>query len=177
VEHLAQRPDAIVRPWRTATVVVSAIAAIELVLLVGAGIALLGRHLASTHVQATAKAHHVTPPVRRIAAPAVKPEPIGKPTLSRAGTSVIVLNGNGRTGAATTEASVVRSRGYRVAKVGNAGRGDYATSVVMYRPGFRAEAARLAHDLGFARFAPLDGLKPAALAGSQLLVVVGSKVA
>jgi hypothetical protein len=172
--ELAQTQDALVRPWRRATVVASVIAAVELVLLVAAGIALLGRDLAR-HAQpasaghekrASAKAHRIKPALAR-------PEPIGKPKLARAATSVLVLNGNGRAGAAAMEANVVTARGYRLAQVGNAPRTGYTRTVVMYRPGYRAEAARLAHDIGISLFSPLDGLTPAALGSAHLAVVVG----
>ena len=52
----------------------------------------------------------------------------------------MVLNGNGRTGAAASAASRVRSRGYRVGTVGNASSTDFARSLVMYKPGFAGEA-------------------------------------
>ena len=39
-------PDALIRPWRTATLVASLVAAVELVLLLGAGFLLLAKPLA-----------------------------------------------------------------------------------------------------------------------------------
>jgi hypothetical protein len=171
--ELAPPTEALVRPWRKATVVASSIAAIELVLLVAAGIALLGRNLAH-HAQASAPARHAAAKPQQAKPALARPEPIGKPTLARSATSVLVLNGNGRPGAAATEANVVGTRGYQLARVGNAPRTDYVRSVVMYRPGYRAEAARLAHDIGVPLFAPLDGLTPAALGRAQLVVLVGN---
>jgi hypothetical protein len=172
--ELAPAPEALVGPWRKATVVVGAIAAIELVLLVAAGIALLGRdlaHHAHPRVAATPKRHAVVARPKRPRV--VRSVPVGKPKLRRAATSVLVLNGNGRAGAAGSEGSVVTARGYRLARVGNASRSDYTRSVVMYRPGYRPEAVRLAHDVGIRLVAPLDGLTPAALGRAQLAVVVG----
>ena len=52
-------PDALVRPWRTATLVASLVAAVELVLLVGAGILLVAKplaHAVKRHAEATALA-------------------------------------------------------------------------------------------------------------------------
>ena len=43
-------PTELVRPWRTATIVLTGIAAIQLILLIGAGIILLGKQIAP-HVQ------------------------------------------------------------------------------------------------------------------------------
>jgi hypothetical protein len=43
----------------------------------------------------------------------------------------------------------------------------------MYRPGYRAEAARLAKDVHTSIVAPLDGMRPAALMGAQVVLVVG----
>jgi len=86
---------------------------------------------------------------------------------------VLVLNGNGRPGAAAAQAEQARSRGYAIAGVGNAARSDYARSLVMYRPGFRGEAGRLARDLGLELVVPLDGLRPRDLRGAHAVVIVG----
>jgi hypothetical protein len=107
-------------------------------------------------------------PVRR-----VKQVP-AKAKLPRAKTNVWVLNGNGRNGAAGAEASKLSATGYRIRGTANAARTDYATTVVMYRPGFRGEGLRLAHDLRLKVVGPLDGLKPAALHGAQLVVLLGA---
>jgi hypothetical protein len=61
-----------------------------------------------------------------------------------------------------------------IASTGNARRQDYASTVVMYRGGYRGEALRLAKDLHVKVVGPLDGLKPAALMGGQLALIVGS---
>jgi hypothetical protein len=66
----------------------------------------------------------------------------------------------------------VRARGYPIGGVGNAERTDYMRSVVMYRPGYRGEAIRLARDLRIKIVGPLDGLKLRDLMGAQLAVVV-----
>jgi hypothetical protein len=171
--ELAPTPEALVRPWRKATVVATAIAAIELVLLVAAGIALLGRHLAHTaHPTPPAKKHAVAKPHRAAVARA-RPEPVGTPRLARSETAVVVLNANGRAGAAASEARIVSAHGYQIGRVGNAATSSVPRSLVMYRPGYRAEGARLAHDLGIELLAPLDGLAPASLGRAQLAVLLG----
>src|SRR5262249_1691884 len=106
--------------------------------------------------------------VRHTAAAVVKPK------LSRAQTGVIVLNGNGRQGAAAAGAERVHSFGYRISGTLNARRQDYAASVVMYRAGYRAEGLRLARDLKVNVVGPLDGLAPSVLNGGQLAVVIGA---
>ena len=53
---------------------------------------------------------------------------------------VLVLNGNGRQGAAAAAASRCTASATGSPATGNARRQDYATTVVMYRAGFRAEA-------------------------------------
>jgi len=105
--------------------------------------------------------------------PKPRPVPVGVPKVSRAQTPVLVLNGNGRTGAAGAEAQRLRSHGYRIRGVGNAGRANYATSIVMYAPGYRAEGFRLGRDVGIHVVGPLDGLRAAALHGARLLVIIG----
>jgi hypothetical protein len=87
---------------------------------------------------------------------------------------IMVFNGNGKSGAAGSEASRLSKLGYKIAGATNAGHQDYATSVVMYRPGFRAEGLRLAKDLGVRVVGPLDGITVSALRGGQLAVVVGA---
>jgi hypothetical protein len=166
-------PDALIRPWRRATLVASLVAAIELVLLLGAGVLILAKplsHAIQRHAAAAALApapKHVAPPLRKVA--------VAKPKLTRTQTSVFVLNGNGRSGAAAGEAHRLAALGYRVPATGNAKRQDYANTVVMYRRGYTAEALRLAHDLHVKIVGPLDGLKPAALRGGQLAVLLGAR--
>jgi len=96
-----------------------------------------------------------------------------RPTLSRTQTRVLVLNGNGIGGAAAAEASRVRARGYKVAGTGNAA-ATYGQSVVLYRPGHRPEAKRLAADEGITIVGPLDGLTLSQLHGAQIVIVLGS---
>jgi hypothetical protein len=86
---------------------------------------------------------------------------------------VIVLNGNGRTGAAGAEAQRLRGKGYPIRRVGNASRSDYATSIVMYAPGYRAEGFRLGRDTGIRMVTPIDGLRPSALRGAKLALILG----
>lgn len=161
-----------VRPWRTATLVVAGIAALELVLLVMLGGALLakpepaGAHGATATRAATAK-HTAKPTAKPAPAKAVPAE------LARRKVTVLVLNGNGRRGAAAAAASRVSRRGYRIGLVANAPSHDYATSLVMYRPGFKGEAQRLAHDLGVKVVSPLDGVRPAQLHGAQAVLILG----
>ena len=96
-----------------------------------------------------------------------------RPLLPRRDVSVLVLNGNGVPGAASTAAERVHARNYVVAATGNAPRSDFSRSVVMYRPGLAGEARRLARDVGIRRVAPLDGLRARDLQGAHVALVVG----
>lgn len=171
MEHsLAQIP--IVRsPWRTATLVASAIAAIELVLLLVLAVSLLAEPVARRVTQ-TAEAKAFAPGVAKPASTSTSTSTSG-PRLDRAQVSVIVLNGNGRPGAAASTAERTRALGYTIGNVGNAPRSDYARSLVMYRKGYSAEAQRLAQDLKLKIVAPLDGLTRAELLGAHVAVVIG----
>ena len=100
------------------------------------------------------------------------PVPVAKAPRGR--TVVMVLNGNGRTGAAASAASRVRSRGYRIGTVGNAPSTDYARSLVMYKPGFVGEGHRLAKDLGVTQIGPLDGIRADELGRAQLVFILGA---
>lgn len=156
-------------PWRRTALVASSLAALELVALLALGVVAIGRPLAHRVRQSAAPTKVAPAPrnVRRLAAaPAV-------PRLTRARTSVLVLNGNGRQGAASSEAQALLTLGYRVGGTGNALRTDYAGSLVMYRPGYRPEALRLARDAGIRIVGPLDGLRARDLGRSQLALVVG----
>ena len=156
-------------PWRTATLVASGVAALELVALVILGVVLLAKPV-SEHVRQAAEAQVLAPvKVKSRPAPAV-----GAPKLTRAETSVIVLNGNGRAGAAASSAEAVRRFGYTIGTVGNAPRTDFTRTLVMYRNGYKAEGARLAKDLDLKIVGPLDGLRPADLLGAHVALVVGS---
>jgi hypothetical protein len=145
-----------------------AVAALELVVLVVLGVALLAEPVAQ-HVTQAAERQALAPIVEQ---PKAKPV-AGAPKLTWAETSVIVLNGNGRAGAAAATAEQVRARGYTIGSVGNAPRTDYTRSLVLYRAGHEAEAKRLARDLKLKIVGPLDGMRPADLLGAHVAVVVG----
>jgi hypothetical protein len=87
---------------------------------------------------------------------------------------VIVLNGNGRAGAAADSADAVRRFGYTIGTVGNAPRSDFTRTLVMYRRGYQPEAMRLAKDLKLKIVGPLDGLRPADMLGAHVALIVGS---
>jgi LytR cell envelope-related transcriptional attenuator len=165
-------PDALIRPWRTATLVASLVAAVELVLLLGAAVLLLAKPL-SHAMQHHATAVALAAPKQRDIVAAAK-QVVTLPSLTRDETKVFVLNGNGRSGAAAAESSKLQVLGYRVPATGNAPRSDYATTVIMYKPGFRGDALRMAKDLKVKVVGPLDGLKPAALHGAQLAILLGA---
>ncbi len=164
-------PLAAVRPWRTATLVASAVAVLELGIILVAGIALLTDPVAS-RVQAATREPVLAPAKPPAAEP--KREDAATARLPRGETSVLVLNGNGRTGAAAATADRLHRVGYLVGGVGNAPRSDYGATVVMYRPGYRGEALRLARDLSIKRIGPLDGMRLNQLMGAHLALVVGA---
>ncbi len=163
----------LIRPWRTAALVAATVAAVELLLLVVVGGALLAKPSTGTAARpvtsaaavkappgvATAKTHHVAVPATH---------------LARRKVSVLILNGNGRRGAAASAASRVSRRGYRIGGVANAPRSDFTRNLVMYRRGFEGEGRRLARDLGIRIVGPLDGLRTSQLHGAHAVVVVGA---
>jgi hypothetical protein len=162
VEHAV--PFEAVRPWRTAALVASGIAALELLGLIVAGTVVLGRSVTTHGARAATK-----PAVRR-PAPA---KPMRAATLPRTKTHVVVLNANGRQGAAAAEAAAIHARGYEISAVGNAARSSQGPTLVMYRPGFAAEAHRLARDAGIGVVTALDGMRPSSLHRAQLVIVLG----
>lgn len=163
-------------PWRTAALAAAVVALAELLaLLVVAGV----RLAPSTHRGGTPDA--AAPAQARAAAPArpaggartpaahAKPQPL----RPRSRVSILVLNGNGVTGAAGREATRLLRKGYRRATSADAANHDYVRSIVLYAPGWSREGRRLGHDAGVRIVGPLDGLRRSQLRGSQLVVILG----
>ena len=171
VDHPLDAPDDLIRPWRTAAFVAGAIALVELLVLLVIGGGTLAR--AVSHRVERAAQHRVradSAPTRRLTQHKAK---IPAAKLSRQRTEVVVLNGNGRQGAAAAAAARVQRRGYRIGEVTNAARSDYVQSIVMYRPRFAGEGHRLARDLGIKLVTPLDGMRAGRLNGAQLVLILG----
>ena len=143
-------------PWRLAALVGSA-----LLLAILAGLMLTGR-------QGQAGG--------RVARPAqVRKAPALPPLRPRSRISVLVLNGNGISGAAGTEATSILARGYRHAIPTDAPSLGYVRSLVLFRPGWQREAERLAHDARIPTVAPLDGRTAPPYAHLPLVVILGAK--
>ena len=169
-------PDSLIRPWKTATLVASLVAAIELVLLLVAAVLLLAKPLAHA-MQRHAEAAAFAPAAKQTATPAARrarAAAVAKPRLARSATGVFVFNGNGRAGAASAAAAKLSALGYPIRGKANAARQDYASTVVMYERGFEAEGLRLARDLHVKVVGPLDGVRRSALQGGKLAVVLGA---
>jgi hypothetical protein len=175
VDHPLDPTDTLVRPWRTAAYVAAAIAALELlVLLAMGGGALL--HALSARLQLEAQQTVELSPdttTERKARRATRSLASARAQLPRRKTTVLVLNGNGRTGAAAAAANRVSRRGYRIGRVGNASRTDFARSMVMFRPGFAGEGKRLGRDLGVRAVVPLDGMRPRDLGRAHVVYILG----
>lgn len=161
MDHAQQIPTPF--PWRAATVVVGAVALAELVALIAIGLAQLAP---SSHVAKTVVAHRVAR-IRPKPAPAV-------PLRPRSRVHVLVLNGNGVSGAASVQAARLQGDGYRIAGATNAQRHDYARSMVMYVPGWAGEARRLARETGVRVVSPVDGLRGPQLRGSTVILLLGT---
>jgi LytR cell envelope-related transcriptional attenuator len=171
VDHPLPVVDALIRPWRTAAYVAVAIAVAELLLLVviGGG-ALMGA--LSDRLQLAAQ-ERVLAPTSQTKSAVRKPAPAPVAKVPRSRTVVLVLNGNGQTGAAATAASRVTSRGYKIGAVANAPR-QVARSLVMYKPGFAGEGKRLGKDLGVKLVGPLDGIRARDLGRAHVVFILGS---
>jgi hypothetical protein len=170
VDHVQNIPGPF--PWRAVAVLAAGVALVELVALIAIGLV----HLAP---KATAE------PTAKTSAPVVHPRHIhvqvvhklkvrSVPLRPRSRVRVLVLNGNGVSGAASAEATRLETQGYRIGGATNAARHDYARSMVMFVPGWAKEARRLAHDVGVRMVAPVDGLHPSQLRGSGVVLLLGS---
>ncbi len=179
MDHRADLPAQ--PPWRSAAFIAASVATVELVILLIVGIWLFGKFFSDEVTKATDPETVARAAVERKleesgqaqAKAKTAEKPAVKPLRPRIKTSVLVLNGNGVSGAASAAAQQVRSKKYVVAATGNAATTDYPRSIVMFRPGFRREARRLGKDLGIGRVVPLDGMRPGELQGAHLVVVLG----
>jgi hypothetical protein len=179
VEHVYSSQESIETPWRTAAIVAAAVAALELFVLIIVAV-VFGAKLVTDRAESAVRGPRAAAAKSESARPAKsgasteqgaqKTAPV---ELPRSRTSVIVLNGNGLSGAASVGAERVRGFHYLIAATGNAPRTDFQRSMVMYRPGFKGEAIRLAHDLHVGRVTPLDGLTRRDLQGAHLAYVIG----
>jgi len=157
--------------WRTATLVAGGLAMLELVALIVGGTLLFARPVRHA---AAATTHAAAPAVRAVAHVRPVPTVRSHPLRPRSRVAVLVLNGNGVQGAAGREAARLQGLGYHIGGAENAARHDYARSMVMFAPGWRNEARRLARDTGIRMVAPVDGMKRSALRASPLVVLLGS---
>jgi hypothetical protein len=176
VEHEARLPAP--QPWRSAALIATSVAAVELCVLVVVGIVAFGKFFngqvdRATDPAAVAQAA-VASETKHAAQGEATQESERKAMLARRETSVIVLNGNGVAGAAAVMADRVHARSYSIAGADNAPR-PIVRSTVMYRPGFEREAERLAHDFAIGRVSPLDGLRIRQLQGAHLALLIGSR--
>jgi len=170
-------------PWRTATLVASAIAGAELLgLFVIGGFVLAHpfRHHAKTAATSTTATvvHHAAPVVHRHVVPVPAKDRFA-PALThalrpRAKVRVLVLNANGIQGAAHVEAARLQGLGYVIGGAANAPGHHYARSMVMFVPGYQKEARRIARETGIKLVAPVDGVTPATLSASRLVVLLGN---
>jgi LytR cell envelope-related transcriptional attenuator len=141
-------------PWRTVLLAVSVLA-----LAAGSVVALVDRPTAT----------RIGPGARH-----AQPGPALPPLRPRSRVSVLVLNGNGLSGAAGKEATAILARGYRHAIPADAQNLNYARSVVLFRPGWQREAQRLARDLRIRIVGTLDGGVAPQYAHVPLIVILGA---
>jgi hypothetical protein len=164
------------QPWRAAAMIAIAVAAVELFILLLIAF-VFGAKAFTNHTEAATVAA-IKREVPGASSEAKDKQPASGKTeksgpLPRAKTTVIVLNGNGIPGAASVSADRVHSLHYIITATGNAPRTDFPRSVVMFRPGFKAAAVRLARDMHVKRVAPLDGMTKGDLQGAQVALIIG----
>jgi hypothetical protein len=171
VDHAQEIPAPF--PWRAVAVLAAGVALVELVALIAIGLVHLApRATAEPNAAPTAKrAVHVAGRGHARVVHTVKVPSV--PLRPRSHVRVLVLNGNGVSGAASSEASRLQAQGYRIGGATNAARHDYARSIVMFVPGWIKEARRLARDAGIRMVAPVDGLHPSQLRGSGVVLLLG----
>jgi apolipoprotein N-acyltransferase len=165
------------QPWRAAAMIATAVAVIELFLLLLIGFVVGAKTFGDKTEAATVAAIK-----RQVPQAATTSAQDGKSAaqdkhkepalLPRGRTSVVVLNGNGIPGAAATTADQAHDLHYVITATGNAP-SIFSRSVVMFRPGYKPAAQRLAKDMSIKHVTPLDGITKGDLQGAQLAVVIG----
>jgi len=174
VDHPLSAPESPTIPWRTVAYVATAIAVFELMVLLVLGGTSLVTTVSNKVEKAAVKRALETPAPAKHTKATIHPPVKITAKLPRTKVRVLVLNGNGRQGAAAAAAARIQHRGYRIDGVANASRNDFAQSIVMYRPGFIGEGRRLARDLGVKQVTPLDGMRLSQLNGAHVVFVLGA---
>lgn len=172
-------------PWRSTALVASGVAALELFVLVILAFAIFVKPMLTNEPGTAAEPQKKATATKSTAAAPAKSSEAKTSTpaksaakdapLARTKTKVLILNGNGRSGAASEKASWVMTKGYPIAATANASRTDFARSLVMYKPGFEAEAKRFGKDFQVSRVIPLDGLKSSELQGASVVLIIGAE--
>ena len=168
------------QPWRTAAMIATGVAAVELFILLLIGFLVGAKAFSEKTETATIAA------IKREAPQAAQTQSSDQKStetaakkkekpkvLPRSRTSVVVLNGNGIPGAAAVNGDKAHSLHYIVTATGNAPTTGFARSMVMFRPGFKPAAQRLAKDMGVKAVSPLDGISKGDLQGAQLALIIG----
>ena len=167
------------QPWRTAAMIATGIAAVELFILLLIGFVLGAKAFSDKTETATSAAiKRDAPHAAQTQSSQQKPAEASHKKkvpklLPRGRTSVVILNGNGIPGAAAVTADQAHSLHYVITATGNAPSTDFARSLVMFRPKFRPAAQRLAKDMGVKGVTPLDGITKGDLQGAQLALIIG----
>jgi Na+-transporting methylmalonyl-CoA/oxaloacetate decarboxylase gamma subunit len=167
------------QPWRTAAMIATGVAAVELFLLLLIGFVLGAKAFSDKTETATIAAiKKETPQAAKTQSSEEKSSGAAQKkeapeVLPRWRTSVVVLNGNGIPGAAAVSADKAHKLRYIVTATGNAPTTGFARSIVMFRPGFKPAAVRLAKDMGVKAVTPLDGLTKGDLQGAQVALIIG----
>ena len=168
-----------IQPWRIAAMIATGIAAVELFILLLIGFLVGAKAFSDKTETATIAAIKREVPQaaqthsdqQKSADASQKKEP--PKVLPRGRTSVVILNGNGIPGAAAVNADKAHSLHYVITATGNAPSTDFARSMVMFRPGLKPAAQRLAKDMGVKAAVPLDGITKSDLQGAQLALIIG----
>jgi len=168
------------QPWRIAAMVATGIAAVELFILLLIGFLVGARAFSDKTETATIAAikREVPQAAQTQASEQQKPADASQKkeapkVLPRWRTSVVILNGNGIPGAAAVNADKAHSLHYVITATGNAPSTGFARSMVMFRPGLKTAAQRLAKDMGVKAVTPLDGITKSDLQCAQLALIIG----
>ena len=167
------------QPWRIAAMIATGIAAVELFILLLLGFVVGAKAFSDKTETATIAAikREVPQAAQTQSSDQQKPADASQKkapkVLPRGRTSVVILNWNGIPGAAAVNADKAHSLHYVITATGNAPSTDFARSMVMFRPGFKPAAQRLAKDMGVKAAVPLDGITKSDLQGAQLALIIG----
>lgn len=103
------------------------------------------------------------------------PEATAGATIDKTKAKIRVLNGSGKTGAASTTKDYLESKGYKVSSIGNAKTSDFTQTVIKFKDAFKNFQETLVADLSAKYSVKTDSTPLEASDSADIEITIGSK--